>query len=109
MVIVDDATAPRARRLVAAIGVSALAHGLFALLVFFDVMGIGSGLGLGVGPGFGVGSGGGAGLGEGRRREVFSLQDVPEPGPPADPAAAKAPKEAPPPPPPPAGRRPPRG
>src|SRR5207249_2133968 len=82
MVIVDDATAPRARRLVAAIGVSALAHGLFALLVFFDVMGIGSGLGLGVGPGFGVGSGGGAGLGEGRRREIFSLQDVPEPVPP---------------------------
>jgi len=94
MVIVDDATAPRARRLVAAIGVSALAHGLFALLVFFDVMGIGSGLGLGVGPGFGVGSGGGAGLGEGRRREIFSLQDVPEPVPPTDPAADKALKEA---------------
>ena len=94
MVIVDDATAPRARRLVAAIGVSALAHGMFALLVFFDVMGIGSGLGLGVGPGFGVGSGGGAGLGEGRRREIFSLQDVPEPVPPTDPAADKALKEA---------------
>jgi len=77
MVIVDDATGPRARRLVASIGVSALAHGLFALLVFFDVMGIGSGLGLGVGPGFGVGSGGGAGLGEGRRRRSSRSRTCP--------------------------------
>src|SRR2546425_3954282 len=87
--MVDDAgTRPRPCRLVAAVGVSALVHGFLGLLVLG-----GGGFGLGAGPGFGIGSGGGAGLGQARRREIFSLQDVPEPVPPTDPAAEKALKE----------------
>jgi len=89
----DTGTGPRPRRLVAAIGLSALVHALFVLMVVFDVLGAGGGFGLGVGPGFGIGSGGGAGLGQAPRREIFALQDVPEPVPPTDPAAEKALKE----------------
>jgi hypothetical protein len=62
-------------------------HVVFALLVIFDVAGIGGGFGLGVGPGFGIGSGGGVGLGEKKRREIFSLEDIPEPVRPHDVAA----------------------
>ena len=92
--MVDDAgTRPRPWRLAASVGVSAMAHGVLGLLVFFDVLGAGGGFGLGVGPGFGIGSGGAAGLGQARRREIFSLEDVPEPVPPTDPAAEKALKE----------------
>ncbi|TMA38444.1 MAG: VWA domain-containing protein [Deltaproteobacteria bacterium] len=92
--MVDDAgTRPRPRRLLAAIALSALVHALFVVLVVFDVLGAGGGFGIGIGPGFGVGSGGGAGLGQAQRREIFSLQDVPQPVPPTDPAADKALKE----------------
>jgi hypothetical protein len=58
---------------------------VLALLVWFDVAGLGGGFGLGVGPGFGIGAGGGAGLGEKKRRGIFSLQDLPAPVPPSDP------------------------
>ena len=51
----------------------------------FDVAGIGGGFGLGVGPGFGMGTGGGVGLGKEKRRQIFSLEDLPEPVPPQDP------------------------
>jgi len=92
--MVDDAgTRPRPWRLAASVGVSAMVHGVLGLLVLFDVLGVGGGFGLGVGPGFGIGSGGAAGLGQARRREIFSLQDVPEPVPPNDPAAEKALRE----------------
>src|SRR5438093_13004244 len=84
---------PRPQRLLAALGVSAAAHALVALLVFFDVLGAGGGFGLGIGPGFGVGSGGGAGLGQKRRREIFALEDLPAPVPPSDPNAEQALKE----------------
>jgi len=59
------------------------------LLVVFDVMGIGGGFGLGIGPGFGIGAGGGAGLGEQKRREIFSLEDLPELVRPQEPDAEK--------------------
>src|SRR5207244_11311169 len=55
--------------------------------------GAGGGFGLGIGPGFGVGSGGGMGLGPQRRREIFSLEDLPTPVPPNDPNAEQALKE----------------
>lgn len=77
-------TGPHPRRLLGALAVSALAHGVLMLLIVFDVAGIGHALGLGVGPGFGMGSGGGAGLGQKRRREIFSLTDMPEPVRPSD-------------------------
>ena len=48
------------------------------LLIYFDIAGIGGGFGLGVGPGVGIGSGGGVGLGEKKRRQIFSLEDLPE-------------------------------
>jgi len=83
-------TAPRPRRLLAALVTSTAAHTLLAFMVVFDVLGAGSGFGLGVGPGFGLGAGGGAGLGQARRREIFSLQDLPTPVPPNDPAAEDA-------------------
>src|SRR5579862_9075034 len=83
-------TAPRPRRLLAALATSTVAHTLLAFMVVFDVLGAGSGFGLGVGPGFGLGAGGGAGLGQARRREIFSLQDLPTPVPPNDPAAEDA-------------------
>src|SRR5207247_11358848 len=44
----------------------------------------------GIGPGFGIGSGGGLGLGQKRRREIFSLEDLPAPVPPNDPNAEQA-------------------
>ena len=86
-------TRPRPRRLLAALATSTAAHALLAFMVVFDVMGAGSGFGLGVGPGFGLGAGGGAGLGQARRREIFSLQDLPTPVPPSDPTAEQTLKE----------------
>jgi hypothetical protein len=86
-------TAPRQGRMLAALAASTAAHVLVGLLVFFDVLGVGGGFGLGLGPGFGIGSGGGAGLGEKRRREIFSLEDLPTPVPPRDPNAEQALKE----------------
>src|SRR5262249_51855396 len=83
-------TGPRPRRLLAALATSTAAHVLLAFMIVFDVMGAGSGFGLGVGPGFGLGAGGGAGLGQARRREIFSLEDLPTPVPPNDPAAEEA-------------------
>src|SRR5947207_9168261 len=59
-------------------------------MVLFDVLGAGGGFGLGIGPGFGIGSGGGLGLGQKRRREIFSLEDLPAPVPPNDPNAEQA-------------------
>ena len=81
-------TGPRPRRLAAALATSAALHAVLALLVVFDVVGTG-GFGLGAGPGFGMGSGGGAGLGQKRRREIFSLTDLPEPVRPPDEQALK--------------------
>jgi hypothetical protein len=89
----DPTTGPRPRRLFASLATSAGAHAVLALLVWFDVAGLGGGFGLGVGPGFGIGAGGGAGLGEKKRREIFSLQDLPAPVPPSDPNAERALKE----------------
>src|SRR5438067_4133541 len=89
----ESTTGPRPRRLLGGIAVSAAAHAIVALLLVFDVLGAGGGFGIGIGPGFGVGSGGSAGLGQAQRREIFSLQDVPQPVPPTDPAADKALKE----------------
>jgi len=89
----DTTTGPRPRRLLAALGVSTAAHALLALMVLFDVLGAGGGFGLGIGAGFGIGSGGGTGLGQKRRREIFSLQDLPAPVPPSDPNAEQALKE----------------
>jgi hypothetical protein len=86
-------TGPRPGRLAAALGASAALHVLVAALVVFDVVGPGGGFGLGLGPGFGLGAGGGAGLGQARRREIFSLQDLPEPVPPRDPSEDEALKE----------------
>lgn len=84
---------PRPGRLVAALVTSASVHVLVAALVVFDVVGLGSGFGLGLGPGFGVGSGGGAGLGQAKRREIFSLEDLPDPVRPRDPSEDEALKE----------------
>jgi hypothetical protein len=78
---------PRPARLVAALALSAVVHVVLALLVVFDVAGAGGGFGLGVGPGFGVGAGGGLGLGAVKRRQIFSLTDLPEPVRPDDPLA----------------------
>jgi hypothetical protein len=64
---------------------SAGVHALLGLLLFFEVLGLGGGFGLGVGPGFGIGSGGGVGLGQAKRRQIFSLKDLPTPLPPNDP------------------------
>lgn len=71
-------TGPRPARLATALAASAAFHVVFLLLVIFDVAGIGGGFGLGVGPGFGIGSGGGVGLGEKQRRQIFSIEDLPE-------------------------------
>jgi hypothetical protein len=81
----DSATGPRPQRLAAAIGASAGLHAVLAILLVFDVIGAG-GLGLGAGPGFGLGSGGGVGLGAAKRREIFSIEDIPAPVPPTNPA-----------------------
>jgi hypothetical protein len=86
-------TGPRPRRLLGAFGASALAHAVLALMLVFDVLGAGGGFGLGIGPGFGIGGGGGAGLGEKKRREIFSLKDLPTPVPPSDPSADEKLKE----------------
>src|SRR5581483_2750067 len=83
----DATTRPRAGRLAATLVASAALHALVALLLVFDVAGIGGGLGLGVGPGLGIGAGGGAGLGAVRRRQIYSLEDIPQPEPPRDPTA----------------------
>ena len=72
-------TTPKVRRIATGVTISALIHGLFALLVYFDVAGIGGGFGIGVGPGIGIGSGGDIGLGKKRARQIFSIDDVPEP------------------------------
>src|SRR5262245_41786242 len=86
-------TRPRPARLAGALGVSAAAHLILALLIVFDVAGIGGGFGIGVGPGFGIGAGGGAGLGETKRRQIFSLEDIPEPISPRDAQADETVKE----------------
>ena len=83
---------PRAQRLLVALAASCALHALFALLIYFDVAGLGGGFGLGVGPGFGIGAGGGAGLGE-DRREIYALKDLPTPAPPSDPEAEELVKE----------------
>src|SRR5438309_9155534 len=85
----ESTTGPRPRRLLGGIAVSAAAHAIVALLLVFDVLGPGGAFGLGIGPGFGIGAGGGAGLGEARRREIFSLQDLPTPTPPSEPTPDK--------------------
>ena len=85
----ESTTGPRPRRLIGGIAVSATAHAILLLLLFFDVLGPGGGFGLGIGPGFGIGAGGGAGLGAKKRREIFSLQDLPTPTPPSDPTPDK--------------------
>src|SRR5438093_10623476 len=89
----DPTTGPHPRRLLGALAASGGAHLLLGLMIFFDVLGAGGGFGLGIGPGFGIGAGGGLGLGEQRRREIFSLEDLPTPVPPSDPAAERALKE----------------
>jgi hypothetical protein len=86
-------TRPRPRRLLAALATSTAAHLVLALMMIFDVLGAGGGFGLGIGPGFGFGAGGGAGLGKARRREIFSLEDIPTPVPPSDPTADRTLKE----------------
>jgi hypothetical protein len=80
----DSTTGPRASRVAGAFAASAVLHGVLLLLIAFEVIGPGGGFGLGVGPGFGIGAGGGAGLGE-KRRQIFSLEDIPEPVRPRDP------------------------
>src|SRR6185369_15071772 len=81
----SSTTGPRGPRLLAALATSVAAHALLILMIAFDVVGLGGGFGLGVGSGFGIGAGGGAGLGE-KRREIFSLKDLPTPVPPSDPS-----------------------
>src|SRR5712664_1626143 len=73
----DTTTGPRPRRLLAALGISTAAHALLGLMVFFDILG----------------AGGGMGLGPQRRREIFSLEDLPTPVSPNDPNAEQALKE----------------
>ncbi len=74
----SSTTRPRAGRVAGFFTLSALVHLFVALLIYFDIAGIGGGFGLGVGPGVGLGSGGGIGLGEKKRRQVFSLEDLPD-------------------------------
>jgi hypothetical protein len=66
------------RRILTALGISAFVHGLLVLAIIFDVAGMGGGFGLGVGPGFGIGSGGGIGLGKEKRRQIFSIEQIPD-------------------------------
>src|SRR5262245_19657426 len=80
---------PTRRGLAVALTASAILHIVFVLLVVFDVAGIGGGFGIGIGPGFGIGAGGGAGLGEQNRREIFSLEDIPDLVRPQEPDAEK--------------------
>src|SRR5688572_15283887 len=74
----ESSLRPTRSRLASSLLISAVSHLVLVLLIMFDVMGIGGGFGIGIGPGFGVGAGGGAGLGEKNRREIFSLEDLPE-------------------------------
>lgn len=82
--LLEATTRPQPSSLAIGLGLSTLIHLIFALLIVFDVAGIGGGFGIGVGPGFGIGAGGGAGLGETKRRQIFSLEDIPEPVSPRD-------------------------
>jgi hypothetical protein len=66
------------RRILTALGISAFLHALLVLAIIFDVAGMGGGFGLGVGPGFGIGSGGGIGLGKEKRRQIFSIEEIPD-------------------------------
>jgi von Willebrand factor type A domain len=91
--ILEVSVGPRPKRLLSAFAVSAGLHLVLALLLIFDVAGVGGGFGLGVGPGFGIGAGGGVGLGEKRRREIFSIEDLPDLVPPSDPKNDEAIKE----------------
>jgi hypothetical protein len=83
--LLDGTARSRPGRLGLALGLSALLHVILGILIVFDVAGIGGGFGLGVGPGFGMGTGGGVGLGKEKRRQIFSLEDLPKPVPPQDP------------------------
>src|SRR5262244_591078 len=83
--LLDGTARSRPGRLSLALILSALLHLILGILIVFDVAGIGGGFGLGVGPGFGMGSGGGAGLGQEKRRQIFSLKDLPQPVRPQDP------------------------
>lgn len=76
--LLDATTRSRPLRSAITMFASVAFHVLFGLALYFDVAGIGGGFGLGVGPGFGIGSGGGVGLGEKKRREIFSLEDLPD-------------------------------
>jgi von Willebrand factor type A domain len=76
--VLDSTTRPHAGRTLAFVGISAIVHAVLLLMILFDVVGIGGGFGLGIGPGFGIGSGGGAGLGEKKRRQIYSLEDLPQ-------------------------------
>jgi hypothetical protein len=69
---------PNRARTTKALVISTIVHVVFILLVVFDVVGLGGGLGLGIGPGIGIGAGGGVGLGELNRRQIFSLEDLPD-------------------------------
>lgn len=66
------------RRIITALGISAVLHALFLLAIIFDVAGMGGGFGFGVGPGVGIGSGGGVGLGKEKRRQIFSIENIPD-------------------------------
>jgi hypothetical protein len=74
----DSSLRPTRGRLATALVASALVHVVMLLMVIFDVAGIGGGFGIGIGPGFGIGAGGDMGLGETNRREIFSLEDIPD-------------------------------
>src|SRR5262249_32764888 len=70
--VLDSTTRPHAGRTLAFVGISAIVHAVLLLMILFDVVGIGGGFGLGIGPG------GGAGLGEKKRRQIYSLEDLPQ-------------------------------
>jgi hypothetical protein len=91
--ILDTTAGPKPSRLLSSFAVSAALHLVLGLMLVFDVVGLGGGFGLGIGPGFGIGAGGGAGLGQNRRREIFSLEDIPDPVRPNDPKNDEALKE----------------
>jgi von Willebrand factor type A domain len=92
-VVPTSTTGPRAGRVVTFLGISALAHLVLGLMIYFDIAGIGGGFGLGLGPGVGIGSGGGVGLGQKQRRQIFSLEDLPELVRPQDPKRDEEVKE----------------